>query len=72
MSAEDARLRSQLELLRTKERRILDRLETVAAQMAKLRTKVETIEHQTLARGGKQPSDPDYGKTVWDVTELRY
>lgn len=71
-SSEDARLRTQLELLRAKERRVLHRLETVAAQSARLRQKVDALERDARASGGKQQGDRGYGDTEWDVTELRY
>ena len=72
VSAEDTRLRLQLDLLRTKERRILHRLEQLTAQMDRLRRQVDVIEKKAVDHSGKQPFDRGYGSVVWDVTELRY
>jgi len=73
-SAEDVRLRAQLDALRSKERRILARLEAVAQQMARLRREIESDDDATAAAApqGKQPIGRDFGKSAWDITELRY
>lgn len=71
-SAEEARLRSQLEMLRDKERRALARLESVAQHMARLQKEIDSKVESEGARRGKQPNERDYGPRAWDVTELRY
>lgn len=71
-SAEDARLRAQLDLLRVKERQTLHRLEQVAQHMSRLGREIKSLEEATGAQRGKQPNEQGYGSSVWDVTELRY
>ena len=71
-SAEEARLRAQLDLLRAKERRTLARLETVAQGMARLQKEIDAMAEAAGGQRGKQPSERGYGPLAWDVTELRY
>lgn len=71
-SAEEARLRSQLEVLRGKERRTLSRLEQVAQTMARLQKEIDAMVEAAGTQRGKQRNEPGYGPRAWDVTELRY
>jgi len=71
-SAEEARLQSQLDGLRAKERRTLARLETIAQNKARLLKEIDAKGEAAGVRRGKQPNERGYGPTAWDVTELSY
>jgi hypothetical protein len=71
-SAEEARLRAQLDQLRVKERRALARLETIAQNMTRLQNEVASRAATTEGQHGKQPKERGYGPLAWEVTELRY
>lgn len=71
-SAEQARLRDQLDLLRSKESLILQRLEVLARQISRLRSEVDHHEKAAITMRGKQLNTASYGSPAWDEIELRY
>ncbi len=70
LSAEEARLRAQLAILRGKEQLALSRLETLAQQMARLNKELDSIGENSI--GEKQPNKRGDSPRAWDVIELRY
>ncbi|MGV1005614.1 MAG: hypothetical protein ACOYEV_12800 [Candidatus Nanopelagicales bacterium] len=75
VSADDARLRDQLDRLRAKERRTLQQLEATAGAMVRLQQEIQSRQAQEAASApapGKQPVERSFGNSVWDITELRY
>jgi phage terminase Nu1 subunit (DNA packaging protein) len=71
-SAEEERLRSQLEMMRAKERHILTRLQTLAQHMARLQQNIDAMVVAAGTQRGKQSNELGYGALAWEVTELHY
>ena len=71
-SAEQVRLRAQLDQLRSKERQTLRLLEALTQRMSRLRAEVEHHDKAKSTHRGNQPDAATYGSSAWDEIELQY
>lgn len=71
-SGEEARLRSQLEMLRSKEQDVLARLEKLGQHMARLQKEIDAMVVSADSLPGQGQNKLGYKSLGWEVTELNY